>query len=145
MILRPRPSMHDYRLIIYNGNGQVAGPAMIIAAATDAAAISQAEAIRGTWAADLMDLEGLRVVARLPPAPTADLVYRHGRDTDTNDASPGGESSVNGREPVHAPAGTATLGGAACQFVCTWGIDHLILKQFKICRPPSTQFVRPST
>ena len=59
--------MHDYRLFVYNENGQVVGRARIITAANDAEAIVQAEAMRGSLAAELLDFDGLRIVKRLTP------------------------------------------------------------------------------
>jgi hypothetical protein len=57
--------MHDYRLFVYNENGQVVGSARIITAANDAEAIVQAEAMRGSLAAELLDFDGLRIVNAL--------------------------------------------------------------------------------
>jgi hypothetical protein len=59
--------MRDYRLFVYNENGQVVGPPMAISAANDSEAIAQAEVTRGVWAAELLDVNGLRIVKRLPP------------------------------------------------------------------------------
>jgi hypothetical protein len=59
--------MHDYRLFVYNESGQVVGNARIITAANDAEAIVQAEAMRGSLAAELLDFDGLRIVKRLTP------------------------------------------------------------------------------
>jgi hypothetical protein len=59
--------MHEYRLFVYNENGQVVGRARIITAAHDAEAIAQAEAMRGSLAAELLDFDGLRIVKRLTP------------------------------------------------------------------------------
>jgi hypothetical protein len=59
--------MHGYRLFVYSQDGQVIGPAKIISAANDAEAIAQAEAIRGSLAAELLDYDGLRIVKYLPP------------------------------------------------------------------------------
>ena len=47
--------MRDYRLFVYNENGQVVGPPMAISAANDSEAIAQAEVTRGVWAAELLD------------------------------------------------------------------------------------------
>jgi hypothetical protein len=58
--------MRDYRLFVYNENGQVVAPAKVISAANDSEAIAQAEAIRGVFAAELLDFDGLRIVERLP-------------------------------------------------------------------------------
>ena len=49
---------------------------MIIHAANDVEAIAQAEVVRGSFAAELLDVEGLRIVKYLPgkagaPAPEA--------------------------------------------------------------------------
>jgi hypothetical protein len=65
--------MHDYRLFIYNENGQVTGAAQVISAANDDEAIAQAEAIRGSLAAEVLDFDGLRIVRRLPPKEKARL------------------------------------------------------------------------
>jgi hypothetical protein len=54
-----------YRLCGYNEDGQLIGPAMPIQAANDAEAIAIAEAMRGSLAAELLDTEGLRIVAHL--------------------------------------------------------------------------------
>jgi hypothetical protein len=59
--------MRDYRLFVYDENGHVAGPALVISAANDSEAIAQAEALHGSLAAELLDFGGLRVVKRLPP------------------------------------------------------------------------------
>ena len=42
------------------------GPGMVIHAADDAHAIAQAEIVRGSYAAELLDVEGLRIVKYLP-------------------------------------------------------------------------------
>jgi hypothetical protein len=59
--------MRDYRLFLYDENGHLAGPALVITAANDSEAIAQAEALHGSSAVELLDLDGLRVVKRLPP------------------------------------------------------------------------------
>jgi hypothetical protein len=58
--------MDPYRLFVYREDGQLVGPPTIIHAANDTEAIAQAEAIRGPLAAELLDVEGLRVVKYLP-------------------------------------------------------------------------------
>ena len=55
-----------YRLFIYSDDGQLIGPAKIIHAANDTEAIAQAEVVRGSLAAELLDVEGLRIVKYLP-------------------------------------------------------------------------------
>ena len=67
-------SMDAYRLFIYSD--ELIGPAKIIHAANDTEAIAQAEVVRGSLAAELLDIEGLRIVKYLPgnggaPAPKA--------------------------------------------------------------------------
>jgi hypothetical protein len=57
--------MDPYRLLIYREDGQLIGPATIVHAANDAEAIAQAEAIRGPFAAELLDVDGLRIVKYL--------------------------------------------------------------------------------
>jgi hypothetical protein len=42
-------------------------PAQVISAANDDEAIAQAEVIRGSLAAELLDFDGLRIVKQLPP------------------------------------------------------------------------------
>jgi hypothetical protein len=56
--------MRDYRLFIYDEDCQVIGPGEVISAASDSEAIAQAEAIRGSFAAELLDFDGLRIVKR---------------------------------------------------------------------------------
>ena len=68
--------MDAYRLFIYSDDGHRVGPAKLIHAANDAEAIAQAEVVRGSLAAELLDTEGLRIVKYLPgkggaPAPKA--------------------------------------------------------------------------
>ena len=58
--------MDGYRLFVYRDDGQLIGPATTIHATSDAEAIAQAEAMRGVWAAELLDIKGLRIVKYLP-------------------------------------------------------------------------------
>jgi hypothetical protein len=58
--------MDHYRLFVYREDGQLIGPGMVIHAADDADAIAQAEIVRGSYAAELLDVEGLRIVKYLP-------------------------------------------------------------------------------
>jgi hypothetical protein len=58
--------MDAYRLFLYTDDGQFIGPAGVIHAANDVEAIAQAEAMRGTWAAELLDVDGSRIVKYLP-------------------------------------------------------------------------------
>ena len=58
--------MDAYRLFVYSDDGQLIGAATVIHAANDAEAIAQAEVIRGSLAAELLDVEGLRIVKYLP-------------------------------------------------------------------------------
>jgi hypothetical protein len=58
--------MDPYRLVVYREDGQLIGPGMVIHAADDADAIAQAEIVRGSSTAELLDVEGLRVVKYLP-------------------------------------------------------------------------------
>jgi hypothetical protein len=57
---------HEYRLFVYDEKGQTVGPAKSISAGNDAEPIAQAEAIHGLLCAELLDLEGLRIVKRFP-------------------------------------------------------------------------------
>ena len=50
--------MRDYRLFVYDENGHIVGPALVISAANDAEAIAQAEAVHGSLAAELLDFDG---------------------------------------------------------------------------------------
>jgi hypothetical protein len=58
--------MEPYRLFLYREDGQVVGPAMRVRAANDAEAVAKAEAMHGPFAAELLDVEGLRIVRYLP-------------------------------------------------------------------------------
>jgi hypothetical protein len=58
--------MDTYRLLVYRDDGQLVGSAVIIDAANDDdEAIAQAEVVRGSFAAELLDIEGLRIVKYL--------------------------------------------------------------------------------
>ena len=57
--------MDPYRLFVYRDDGQLVGSAVVIDAANDEA-IAQAEVVRGSFAAELLDIEGLRIVKYLP-------------------------------------------------------------------------------
>jgi hypothetical protein len=57
--------MDPYRLFVYSDDGRPLGPATVIPAANDAHAIAQAEIVRGSLAAELLDIEGLRIVKYL--------------------------------------------------------------------------------
>jgi hypothetical protein len=57
--------MDPYRLFVYSDDGRLLGPAMVIHAANDAEAIAQAEATRGPFDAELLDVNGLRIVKYL--------------------------------------------------------------------------------
>ena len=58
--------MDPYRLFVYSDDGRLIGPGIIVHAADDAEAIAHAEAIRGYLAAELLDVESLRIVKYLP-------------------------------------------------------------------------------
>jgi hypothetical protein len=62
----PLAAMDNYRLFVYRDDGQLVGSAVIIHAANDDEAIAQAEVVRGSFAAELLDIEGLRIVKYLP-------------------------------------------------------------------------------
>jgi len=57
--------MHDYRLFIFDHNGQITGSAKASSASSDEDAIAQAEALRGSLPAELLDVADLRIVACL--------------------------------------------------------------------------------
>jgi hypothetical protein len=59
--------MDPYRLILYREDGRVIAPAMPVSGANDAEAIAKAEAMHGgPFAAELLDVEGLRIIRYLP-------------------------------------------------------------------------------
>jgi hypothetical protein len=58
--------MDTYRLYVYRDDGRLVGSAVAIDAANDDEAIAQAEFVRGSFAAELLDIEGLRIVKYLP-------------------------------------------------------------------------------
>ena len=55
-----------YRLFVYSDDGRLIGPGIIVHAADDGEAVAEAEAMRGPFAAELLDVEGLRIVKYLP-------------------------------------------------------------------------------
>jgi hypothetical protein len=57
--------MDAYRLFLYTDDGQLIGSAKVVHAANDAEAIARAEAMRGSLAAELLDVDGLRIVKYL--------------------------------------------------------------------------------
>src|SRR5262249_13367950 len=57
--------MDRYRLFVYSHDGRPLGSAIVIHAADDAEAIAQAEGMRGSFPAELLDVEGLRIVKYL--------------------------------------------------------------------------------
>ena len=52
--------------LLYREDGQVVAPAIRVRAANDAEAIAKAEAMHRPFAAELLDVEGLRIVRYLP-------------------------------------------------------------------------------
>jgi hypothetical protein len=58
--------MDPYRLFVYSDDGRLIGTGTVIHAANDAEAIVQAEAMCGAFAAELLDVEALRIVKYLP-------------------------------------------------------------------------------
>ena len=68
VLVRPQfglARMDRYRLFVYNDDGRPLGAAIVIHAADDAEAIAQAEGMRGSFPAELLDVEGLRIVKYL--------------------------------------------------------------------------------
>lgn len=57
---------HEYRLFIYNQDGQIAGTPFAISAASDEEALAKAETVRGSLAAELLNVHSMRIVRRLP-------------------------------------------------------------------------------
>ncbi len=57
---------HQYRLFIYNQDGQIAGTPFAISAANDEEALAKAEAVRGSLVAELLDVRTMRIVRRFP-------------------------------------------------------------------------------
>jgi hypothetical protein len=60
-----RPQMDPYRLFVYGDDGRLIGPATVVHAANDAEAVAQPEATSGPFDAELLDIEGLRIVKYL--------------------------------------------------------------------------------
>jgi hypothetical protein len=58
--------MDPYTLFVYSDDGRLIGAGTVIHAANDAEAIAQADATRGAFAAELLDVEALRIVKYLP-------------------------------------------------------------------------------
>lgn len=57
---------HGYRLFLFNQDGQITGPPLAISAAGDDDALAKAEAIRGSFAAELLNVHSMRIVRCLP-------------------------------------------------------------------------------
>ena len=68
--------MDRYRLFVYRDDGRPLGAAIAIHAADDAEAIAQAERMRGSFPAELLDVEGLRIVKYLNRTPSQGLISR---------------------------------------------------------------------
>ena len=69
--------MDRYRLFVYRDDGRPLGAAISIRAADDAEAIAQAERVRGSFPAELLDMESLRIVKYLNSrTPSQDLMSR---------------------------------------------------------------------
>jgi hypothetical protein len=58
--------MNRYRLFVFDENGRLIGPAVVVRATNEDEAVAQAEAIRRGLAAELLDFNRLRIVARFP-------------------------------------------------------------------------------
>ena len=77
--VRPRfglARVDRYRLFVYADDGRPLGAAIVIHAADDAEAIAQAEGMRGSFPAELLDVEGLRIVKYLNRTPSQGLISR---------------------------------------------------------------------
>jgi hypothetical protein len=59
-------AMNRYRLFVFDENGRLIGPAVVVRATNEDEAVAQAEAIRRGLAAELLDFNRLRIVARFP-------------------------------------------------------------------------------
>jgi hypothetical protein len=57
--------MASYRLALFDQCGRLLAPAIVVQADNDAEAIARAEALRGSSAAELLDIEHLRIVKYL--------------------------------------------------------------------------------
>jgi hypothetical protein len=57
--------MNGYRLFVFDCGGRLIGPAVVVPATNDDEAIARAEAMRGRSAAELLDINRLRVVRYL--------------------------------------------------------------------------------
>jgi hypothetical protein len=69
--------MDRYRLFVYREDGRPLGAATVIHAADDAEAIARAERMRGSLPAELLDVEGLRIVKYLNSrTPSRGLISR---------------------------------------------------------------------
>ena len=69
--------MDRYRLFVYRDDGRPLRAAIAIHAADDAEAIAQAERMRGSFPAELLDVEGLRIVKYLNSStPSQGLISR---------------------------------------------------------------------
>ena len=69
--------MDRYRLFVYRDDGRPLGAAIVTHAADDAEAITQAERMRGSFPAELLDVEGLRIVKYLnSTTPSQGLISR---------------------------------------------------------------------
>jgi len=60
--------MNRFRLFVFDENGRLIGPAVVVRATNDDEAVAQAEAIRGRLAAELLDFNRLRIVKYLGKA-----------------------------------------------------------------------------
>jgi hypothetical protein len=69
--------MDRYRLFFYSDDGWPLGAAIVIHAADDAEAIAQAEGVRGSFPAELLDVDDLRIVKYLNSGtPSQGLISR---------------------------------------------------------------------
>jgi hypothetical protein len=57
--------MAPYRLCIFDNDGRLLPPAIVVQADNDAEAIARADVLRGSSAAELLDIEHLRIVKYL--------------------------------------------------------------------------------
>jgi hypothetical protein len=57
--------MAPYRLCLFDQDGHLLAPAIVVRARNDEEAIARAEALRGSLAAELLDFDRLRIVRHL--------------------------------------------------------------------------------
>jgi hypothetical protein len=57
--------MAPYRLCLFDQDGRLLAPALVVRARNDAEAIARAETLRGSLAAEVLDFDSLRIIRYL--------------------------------------------------------------------------------